>query len=692
MAKRQPASGLNQPFQDIFPAPVVAARAPTSGDTRYEVGQQWVDTSSDQIYGLAKVASGAATWSILGPGASDVDTLTGDTGGALSPTLGNINILGGTGVEVAGAGSTLTINTSTGYASITEYVVDAGGSGDYTTIQAALNAANAAGGGIVVLRPGTYTEDLTCYDNTQVVGVGFGDTGDYIIQGTHTPPATGGFVFRNVRLTDATAIFSSAVAGSAHLITGDVEVGVTNGHMFDLANWTGKIECWDVNPFLGTNDGFLNNTGGATVAVYSAGVGVGTGQSATISGTFDSLGGQFSCPMTITTGATATNLSHCNFAGPVTLAGNSAGVIYNSNITGGASAALTMSSSANWTVGSTVLSSSNSPCLDGAGAGTLTISSVEFVDNAEVAATLTTSLQEHLTGTSLATTFDTNVAAAGVTLAGTTLAADGTDANIGIAITPKGSGAVAVVGAVDITGDLDVDNLNLNGNSIISTDVDGDITLAPNGTGTTTVSNGGILVSGGDVINTHSDAGTDVTVEVTNSDNTNLASRAGFEVATGGASGGDPYVNFLISGGQTFTMGIDNSTANDDFVISDSAALGTTNRISIDGSSGDVSVLGNLSLPTAATQLQVEGGAVTDFIGQATLVLGTVTVANTNIAAGDRIFVTRNSVAASTALGSFVTAITPATSFTITAAQPGTPGSAETGDVSIVDYFIVRSL
>src|SRR5690606_37769412 len=35
-------------------------------------------------------------------------------------------------------------------------------------------------------------------------------------------------------------------------------------------------------------------------------------------------------------------------------------------------------------------------------------------------------------------TFDTNVAAAGVTLSGTTLAADGTDAAIPITITPKG--------------------------------------------------------------------------------------------------------------------------------------------------------------------------------------------------------------------------------------------------------------
>ena len=40
------------------------------------------------------------------------------------------------------------------------------------------------------------------------------------------------------------------------------------------------------------------------------------------------------------------------------------------------------------------------------------------------------------------TTFDTNVAAAGVTLSGTTLAADGTDSNISVTLTPKGTGVV----------------------------------------------------------------------------------------------------------------------------------------------------------------------------------------------------------------------------------------------------------
>ena len=50
--------------------------------------------------------------------------------------------------------------------------------------------------------------------------------------------------------------------------------------------------------------------------------------------------------------------------------------------------------------------------------------------------------------TALATTFDTNVAAAGMTMAGTSIVADGTDADISINITPKGTGAVALADAI----------------------------------------------------------------------------------------------------------------------------------------------------------------------------------------------------------------------------------------------------
>ena len=71
-----------------------------------------------------------------------------------------------------------------------------------------------------------------------------------------------------------------------------------------------------------------------------------------------------------------------------------------------------------------------------------------------------------------ATTFDTNVAAAAVTLAGTSLVADGTDANIDINITAKGTGQVII------------DDLQLTA----------DLTVPYGGTGASSFTDGGVLV------------------------------------------------------------------------------------------------------------------------------------------------------------------------------------------------------
>jgi len=45
------------------------------------------------------------------------------------------------------------------------------------------------------------------------------------------------------------------------------------------------------------------------------------------------------------------------------------------------------------------------------------------------------------------------------------------------------AGNTTITGTTDITGDLDVDNININGNAITSTNTNGDITITPNGTG-----------------------------------------------------------------------------------------------------------------------------------------------------------------------------------------------------------------
>jgi hypothetical protein len=100
-----------------------------------------------------------------------------------------------------------------------------------------------------------------------------------------------------------------------------------------------------------------------------------------------------------------------------------------------------------------------------------------------------------------ASAFDTDVAAAGVTLSGTTLAADGTDADIDINLAPKGTGEVNITkvdidgGAIDGTTvganaastgkftQIDVDNIRVDGNVVSTTNANGNVEVTPDGTG-----------------------------------------------------------------------------------------------------------------------------------------------------------------------------------------------------------------
>ena len=52
-------------FTNFAQKPIQSLRAPTTADTGYEIGQEWVDTSTCTIFGLAKVAGGSATWTVL---------------------------------------------------------------------------------------------------------------------------------------------------------------------------------------------------------------------------------------------------------------------------------------------------------------------------------------------------------------------------------------------------------------------------------------------------------------------------------------------------------------------------------------------------------------------------------------------------------------------------------------------------
>lgn len=98
---------------------------------------------------------------------------------------------------------------------------------------------------------------------------------------------------------------------------------------------------------------------------------------------------------------------------------------------------------------------------------------------------------------------------------------------------------------------------------------------------------------------------------------------------------------------------------------------------------------GNLVTGTAGNGLVLKSGANAR-IGQTTLVLGTKAVANTSVTANTRVFLTRTSAGASTALGVLEAVINAGVGFTINSYTPAT-AVVETNDVSVIDWVLVES-
>ncbi len=103
-------SYLNQEDQ-VKPIVVRAQRSPLTSDRRYKIGTLWINQVANSSFQLTSVAAGIANWVLLGVGAGDLETLTGDGGGAISPDgAGDIILAGGTNLTTAGAGNTITTN------------------------------------------------------------------------------------------------------------------------------------------------------------------------------------------------------------------------------------------------------------------------------------------------------------------------------------------------------------------------------------------------------------------------------------------------------------------------------------------------------------------------------------------------------------------------------------------------------
>jgi len=325
-----------------------------------------------------------------------LETLTGNTGGAIGPDGShNINVVASNTNIVVGnpATNTLTITpTSQGYP-ITPYVVGLVNFAGYQTIQSAINAAHTAGGGTIYIQPGTYTENLTLFNKVDLWGaVGIADSGTCTIIGTHTPPISGEITIRNIFLQSATNIFSSSSAGTSAIILIDVAIKVTNGYTFNLPNWTsaGSFTGFDIGEIGSTNDGWINNTGGAFVFMTNATIGAGSSNTMITSGSSFIFGCDVQCPANFQTGASSEIDGGTIFNGTVTLSNNSTGTINNSTFITNSNSAIIINSSGNWTVSCCTINSSNNPCIAGTGAGILTLADITYINNSSIANTVTT--------------------------------------------------------------------------------------------------------------------------------------------------------------------------------------------------------------------------------------------------------------------------------------------------------------
>lgn len=327
---------------------VTAQRDPTVNDRRFKIGTIWINQITNDVFVLTSVTLNQANW---------------------QPT-----------------------SLSSGSFPVTPYVVGPVGEAGYQTIQSALDAANAAGGGIVAVQPGgsPYTENLTLYPNTQVVGViGLGDGGSIRIIGVHTPPSTGTFIFRNLQLESATHIYSSTAAGTANLLIIDAQLIITNGYAFNLPNWTapGNLEMFDVNAASSTNDGGINNTGGAEVRMFTCGVGLGT-NNMILSGNATFFGCGIGAPIVAQTGANI-DIDGSVVTQTITLNNDAALGLRHSSVFVGANSALVHNSTGEVFLDNDFILSTAATVIDGTGAGTLNIGNITFPLNNLIAATLT---------------------------------------------------------------------------------------------------------------------------------------------------------------------------------------------------------------------------------------------------------------------------------------------------------------
>lgn len=245
-------------------------------------GQLWIGSTASRHVRLNTLTGGTGVTITNGSGSITIavngsvvgQTITGDTGGALSPTGGNWNILGQKAGSVpvmitTGSGSTLSVEDRTWTTSL---VVDpsatVGLRGTYQTITAALAAAVA--GQTIFVRPGTYTENITLVAGVDLQAYeSSGYSRSTVISGTITASFAGRCTISGFELTSVNAN-TVAVTGASqtNLIIKNCflfQNGNAGSNYAIASNSSGGAITYVFDCFgnLGANGAYVSNSGGS---------------------------------------------------------------------------------------------------------------------------------------------------------------------------------------------------------------------------------------------------------------------------------------------------------------------------------------------------------------------------------------------------------------------------------------------
>jgi hypothetical protein len=267
-APRNVAYGLSDPLLNVAQAPIIAQRDPTTKD-RAQLGTEWINQLTDNIWFLVKVEDNISTWIQVG-GSGGTITFDADFGSAV-PSGGILTLTGAGDILTSATGSTVTFTGSgvetvhTGSGDVTvsgNAITITGGNNISTTGSLSTVTVNVSGTSNHQLQVGNASGSLTSLGLATNGQLPIGSTGVNPVLNTLTAGA-------GVSITNGAGSITIAAMGSVPL-TFDADSGsaVPSANTITFAGGTGITTSASGSTVTITSTGatptYVGDTGTAT--------------------------------------------------------------------------------------------------------------------------------------------------------------------------------------------------------------------------------------------------------------------------------------------------------------------------------------------------------------------------------------------------------------------------------------------